>query len=109
LAFNLGLALHLRPFLGGGGRPRLSLRAAPDAPPLLRSLRVSLVREPAEPAEALNGAEAPDSSEELELGLQAFFAKPRLLSEGDVARPRLCSVLCLRARSFACCRHGGCC
>jgi len=84
LAFNLGLALHLRPFLGGGGRPRLSLRAAPDAPPLLRSLRVSLVREPAEPAEALNGAEAPDSSEELELGLQAFFAKPRLLSEGDV-------------------------
>lgn len=83
LAFNLALALHLRPFLGAP-RPHVYLEPVPSVSNV-RAARVALVREPAEAAEMLNsGSQPPDTSEELDAALRLHFATPRLLTQGDV-------------------------
>ena len=82
LAFNLQLALHLRAFLGAA-RPAVALVALPSVA-AVRTARVSLVREPAAPADVLVGAPPADTSDELEAALHRHFLTPRLLSQGEV-------------------------
>jgi peroxin-6 len=82
LAFNLQLALHLRPFLGAA-RPTVSLVPLASVA-AVRAARVSLVREPADPAEVLVGVQPVDSTDELDAALHRHFRTPRLLAQGDV-------------------------
>jgi peroxin-6 len=82
LAFNLQLALHLRPFLGAA-RPTVSLVPLASVA-AVRSARVSLVREPADPADVLVGVQPVDSTDDLDAALHRHFRTPRLLAQGDV-------------------------